>query len=133
MPKILKTDKRTVKNHSKITIYMFSALKGLVLFLIGLLITSLLIIKNSSNDGIIFYIFSFVLMALGGFVSGFSAHKKLKGRGFINGVIAASIYLLVLFIIIIISMKFQVGTNILLIAPICLVSGFLGGMVSANT
>ncbi len=132
MPKILKTSKKSDKKQNKITIYFFSAAKGLIFFINGLIPLSLFILKNSSNTAFV-YAFSFVLMALGGFISGFSAYKKLRGRGFFNGIIAASIYMGVLFVLIIALMKFQVKTNILLIAPICLLSGFFGGTVGANT
>lgn len=132
MPKILKTQKKSDKKHNKITVYCISAIKGLVIFLNGLGVLSLLVLKNSS-DSAVFYIFSFVIMALGGFFSGFSAYRNLRGRGFINGVIASVIYMGVIFIFTVALMRFNISANILIIAPVCLISGFLGGTVGANT
>ncbi len=132
MPKILKTVKKTDKKYSKTTVYCISAIKGLVIFLIGLVILSLLVLNNSSDSGV-FYVFSFVIMSLGAFLSGFSAYRKLRGRGFINGIIASAIYMGIIFIFTIALMRFNISANILMIAPVCLISGFLGGTVGANT
>lgn len=132
MPKILKTHKKNDKKQSKITVYCISALKGLMIFLNGIGLLSLLLLKNST-DSVVFYIFSFVIMALGGFFSGFSAYRKLRGRGFLNGIIASAIYMGIIFIFTIALMRFNISANILIIAPVCLISGFLGGTVGANT
>ena len=132
MPKILKTHKKNDEKYSKTTVYCISAIKGLMIFLNGLGILSLLVLKNSS-DSVVFYVLSFVIMALGGFFSGFSAYRNLRGRGFINGIIASAIYMGIIFIFTIALMRFNISANILIIAPICLISGFLGGTVGANT
>lgn len=132
MPKILKTHKKNDKKQSKITVYCISALKGLMIFLNGIGLLSLLLLKNST-DSVVFYVFSFVIMALGGFFSGFSAYRKLRGRGFLNGIIASAIYMGIIFIFTIALMRFNISANILIIAPVCMISGFLGGTVGANT
>lgn len=132
MPKILKTHKKNDKKQSKITVYCISALKGLMIFLNGLGLLSLILLKNST-DSVVFYVFSFVIMALGGFFSGFSAYRKLRGRGFLNGIIASAIYMGIIFIFTIALMRFNISANILIIVPVCLISGFLGGTVGANT
>ncbi len=132
MPKILKTHKKNDKKQSKITVYCISALKGLMIFLNGLGLLSLLLLKNST-DSVVFYVFSFVIMALGGFFSGFSAYRKLRGRGFLNGIIASAIYMGIIFIFTIALMRFNISANIMIIAPVCMISGFLGGTVGANT
>lgn len=132
MPKILKTHKKNDKKQSKITVYCISALKGLMIFLNGLGLLSLILLKNST-DSVVFYVFSFVIMALGGFFSGFSAYRKLRGRGFLNGIIASAIYMGIIFIFTIALMRFNISANILIIVPVCMISGFLGGTVGANT
>ena len=132
MPKILKTHKKNDKKYSKTTVYCISALKGLMIFLNGLGLLSLLLLKNST-DSVVFYVFSFVIMALGGFYSGFSSYRKLRGRGFLNGIIASAIYMGIIFIFTIALMRFNISANILIIVPVCMISGFLGGTVGANT
>ena len=103
-----------------------------MIFLNGLGLLSLILLKNST-DSVVFYVFSFVIMALGGFFSGFSAYRKLRGRGFLNGIIASAIYMGIIFIFTIALMRFNISANILIIVPVCLISGFLGGTVGANT
>ena len=132
MAKILKTLKKNDKKYSKPTVYCISALKGLMIFLNGLGLLSLILLKNST-DSVVFYVFSFVIMALGGFFSGFSAYRKLRGRGFLNGIIASAIYMGIIFIFTIALMRFNISANILIIVPVCMISGFLGGTVGANT
>lgn len=132
MPKIIKTNNKSGKQQNKIITYILSSVKGIVLFIIGLIILSLVILNNPS-ESLFVYVFSYILIALGGFTSGYSAYKSLRGRGFLNGIVAASIYMCFLLILIVVLMKFQVKTNVLLIIPICVISGFLGGTIGANT
>ena len=129
---LLHGTKEKDKKYSKITTYFISALKGFIVFLIGLLILSLLILKKSSDSQVL-YLFSFLIMALGGFISGLSAFKNLRGRGFINGITAAAIYLGLLIITVVCLMRLNISGNILLTVPVCLIAGFLGGTIGANT
>lgn len=131
MPKIIKTKKKN-KNQSKLLAYMLSAVKGLIVFVSGILIISLLLLK-SSESSIVYFIASYFVIALGAFISGYSGYKSLRGRGYQNGLVTAGIYVAVIFILITALMRFNIDTNILLIIPISLVSGFVGGTVGANT
>ncbi len=132
MPKIIKTKKKRDKSYSKPVLYVFSVLKGLLIFITGILMTSILILKTSSSSQF-FYIFAYLILALGAFISGFDAYRKIKGRGFVNGLIASAAYAITSLIIITISLKFDISLQVLLILPISLISGFLGGTVGANT
>ncbi len=132
MPKILKTSKKKERKYNKFTIYCIAAVKGFLVFVIGFAMLSLLVLKNSSESQVLYYL-SFFVMALGGFVSGFSAYRKLQDRGFLNGITGSAIYMVFLLITIICLMRFNISANILLTVPLCLISGFLGGTVGANT
>ena len=132
MPSIIKTKKNREKKHSKQVTYLFCALKGFLVFIIGSLLLGFLLFK-SQNNSLTLYIFLYFVIALGGFISGFSAYRRLKGRGFINGVIASIVYCSFIFFVVILMMRFNVSAQMLLLIPICVLSGFLGGTVGANT
>lgn len=132
MLQILKTKSKKDKKHSKKYIYCASALKGLLFFSIGFVALSFLLMKSNGNS-MFYYIFGYVLIAFGAFISGFSAYKKLRGRGFQNGIIASAVYFVAVFMLIIFCMRFTVNIRLLLILPIALGSGFLGGVAGANT
>lgn len=131
MPSIIKTKKTKDKKYSKQVTYLFCALKGLFIFITGSLLLSFLLYKTQNNN-LTLYIFFYILIAFGGFVSGFNSYKQLKGRGFLNGLIASGIYCGFILLIAIVLMKFSVSSQILLLIPVCITSGFIGGTVSAN-
>lgn len=132
MPKVLKSVKKSDKSYSKAVLYSFSVIKGLLIFIIGIAVLSLTVLKNNSSS-YVFYCFAYLIIGLGAFASGFFAHKKLHGRGFLNGLISSSIYAVAILITVTIVMRFKVSANIFIVVPVCAVSGFLGGTVSANT
>jgi hypothetical protein len=73
----------------------------------------------------------YLSIALGGFVSGYLAHNRVKGRGFIDGIIGASVYLVMLLFILSLLIKLNLSANILIIVPIAIASGFVGGVAKA--
>ena len=134
MPKIIKTriakGKKSNKKYSTKTLYVLSALKGFIVSFAGLLITSYLLYKN--GDFSFFYkMIIYLSIAMGGFLSGYIAHNKVRGRGFLDGIISASVYSLMLIFIFALLLKLNVTAHILIIVPICLLSGFIGGIVKA--
>ena len=66
-------------------------------------------------------------------LSGFIANKKLHGRGYINGLLSAVIYLSLYIITALLLMHFKVNTNILILVPVAVLSGISGGIISANS
>ena len=134
MPKIIKTkisgNKKSSKKYSVKTNYIISASKGFAIALIGLFIVSFLLYKNNS-----FTLFNkliiYLSIALGGFVAGLSAHNRLRGRGFINGIIASAIYIALLSFILILVLKLNFSAHMLIIYPVAILSGFVGGVVKA--
>lgn len=132
MSKTLKSGKKNEKSKSRAVLYCFAVIKGLIVFTLGIAVLSLIILKNNPNSTV-FYCFAYLIIALGSFTGGFGAHKKLRGRGFLNGLTASAVYMAVILIATVLIMKFNFSSNILIIVPICLISGFLGGTVSANT
>ena len=133
MPKIIKTkikNSKTKKKYSTKTTYILSAVKGSVFSLNGLFLISLLLHKG--NDFNLFYkIMIYLVIGLGGFVSGFIAHSRVKGRAFLDGIIPSVIYISFLSFVMILLLKLNFSSHILIIYPIAVISGFLGGIIKA--
>lgn len=134
MPKIIKTkisgDKKKRRKYSKGTLYFISASKGFIVALIGLFIISFLLYKNNNftffNKMIIY-----LAVSLGGFISGLSAHNNVKGRGFADGLISSSLYVTALLLLLIIILKLNFSAHLLILYPVALISGFIGGIAKA--
>jgi putative membrane protein (TIGR04086 family) len=133
MPKIIKTkikNSKKKKKYSTKTTYILSAVKGLVFSLNGFFLISLLLHKG--NDFNLFYkIMIYLVIGLGGFISGFIAHSRVKGRAFLDGIIPSVIYVSFLSFVMILLLKLNFSSHILIIYPIAVISGFLGGIIKA--
>ncbi len=125
MPKIIKTKKLTNKSYGVPALYAFAVLKGFAVFLNGLIMCSFMVLKSQQSN--FFYYLVFMFVALGAFLSGYSASKKIMGKGFLKGLISSGIYMLGIFVVSLILMKFNISVNILMLIPLCLIPGFIGG------
>ncbi len=129
MPKILKT--KTTKEYPVIIEYLFSVIKGLI-FSIGLLCLLALFIYSKADFNIFYKVIIYVIIGLGAFISGFIAYKRIKQKGILNGVISGLIYGFVITIIIIFLSSFKISSQIIYIPLISVISGTMGGVISAN-
>lgn len=130
MPKIIKTKKITNKNYNIPTLYAFSVIKGLIIFFIGALLCAFMVLRSSQSNFFFYLIYLFI--ALGAFLCSFSASKKIKGRGIIKGLISSGIYSVVILIMSIVLMRFNISGNILLLFPVCLLPGVVGGILAVK-
>ncbi len=130
MPKIIKTKKLTNRTYGIPALYTFAVLKGLAVFLNGLIMCSFMVLKSQQSN--FFYYLAYLFVALGAFLCGYSASKKIKGKGFLKGLISSGIYMLVIILASLILMKFSISVNILLLIPLCLIPGFTGGNLAVK-
>lgn len=130
MPKIIKTKKLTNRTYGVPALYAFAVLKGLAVFLNGLIMCSFMVLKSQQSN--FFYYLAFMFVALGAFLCGYSASKNVIGKGFLNGLASSGIYMLIIFLISLILMKFNISVNILFIVPLCLIPGFIGGNLAVK-
>ncbi len=136
MLKIMKTKKVNGSKRSGIQnpvlIHLFSAVKGIVVTAIILLLVSFMVLKSTS-----FTMFTklviYLSVVVGAFLSGFVSHRKNKGKGYLCGALASLFYVALFIAISLVIMKFNVSVNLVLVIPIIAVSGVVGGIVSANT
>ena len=116
----------------KFKIYGISVLKGSLVYIIGLSLLAIIMDKLKTDSDFIYYI-AYIFVMLGGFVCAVSAYKKIKGRGFLTGIISSVPYSVVIFVITAILLKFNLNINILFVFLLSAMGGFLGGITAANT
>ena len=135
MLEYIKADMKKNKINCKLNkppfIYLFSVLKGLIFSFFCILAVSLLHINNGTFNGFT-KIIIYVAIGIGSFITGYTAFKRLKGRGIVNGFISSLIYSVVYITILLVITGFQVNERVLLVPLVILFFGILGGIVSAN-
>lgn len=112
--------------------YIIGVLRGLAVFLSFYLIIAFIMNKTNS-DMVLLYYLMYVFIILGGFVCGVYVYKKLRGRGFLTGIISTVPYSLLVFLIFCLINGFSVSGEILILFLLSLSGGFLGGITAANT
>ncbi len=136
MPKIIKTKPIKRKNSFSKDInpvlgLLLSGLKGFIFTFIMFLLVAFNIYKGNDFTPVIMVILYFII-AVGGFISGLNAAKTVKGRGIINGLWGGLVYLCLLLILNASLLKFSVNSNILILIPVCLIGGIIGGIYNSN-
>lgn len=112
--------------------YIIGVLKGFAVFSILFLLTALIMYKFNLDNKALYYLI-YLFIALGGFISAISVYKRVRGRGFLTGVIASLPYSLLVFLLIGLISGFNMSGNILIVFLLTLSGGFLGGVTAANT
>lgn len=112
--------------------YLFGVLRGFILFLVLYSVLSLFMYKTNIQSAALYYLM-FLFIILGGFVCGVYVYKKVRGRGFLTGVISSVPYSILVFLSFCLINGFNVSGNIFLVFLLSLSGGFLGGITAANT
>lgn len=112
--------------------YIKALVIGVAVFCLGTVLVAL-ILQNNNKETAVLRILPYILLALGGFTAAVSAYKSLRERGFLNGLIAGVLFAVVIFSTICICLNFEITAKLIIIFPICLVAGFVGGITAANT
>ncbi len=134
MPKIKKVNKKVERNEffELLKKYLPSYLKGLIVAISGILFASFAYYKTSINSDLI-YFSNYFFIALAAFIAGNSTYNKFKGRGIINGVLGAMPLVLSILIFIAVFSYNTISVFVLIIVPIVLLFGSLGGIIGSNT
>lgn len=126
--KKLKSDSQ---NLNLILKYMPCLIKGLLITMVGILVLSFAYYKMSGHS-VVFYYLNYLFIAFGAFVTGNATYHKSGGRGIVAGAIGA-IPLMLIDLILILSLSYNnVSTLILIIMPICIILGAIGGIIGSN-
>ncbi len=120
------------KRLTKIKPYVIGVLRGLGVFSAFYFIIALIMNKTSS-DSALFYYLMYLFIILGGFVCGVYVYKKVRGRGFLTGIISTVPYSLLVFLIFCLVNGFNISGEVLIVFLLSLSGGFLGGITAANT
>ena len=112
--------------------YLFGVLRGFVVF--SLLYSGLSFVMYKTNsESKILYCLMFAFIILGGFICGVYVYKKVRGRGFLTGLLSTVPYSYFVFFVICFINGFTVSSDIFLVFLLSLSGGFLGGVTAANT
>lgn len=111
--------------------YLISVLFGTLVTVVILLLLGLILVNNTDFN-LFIKIMMYGSLFFSGFVSGYYLNKKLKGRGYVNGFFAGLLNALFSIVVITALLNFNFSVNILLILPVVVLGGVVGGIVRAN-
>ena len=112
--------------------YLFGVLKGSLVFFIFYLALAFFMLKTNTQSPLLYYLI-LLFIILGGFACGVDVYKRVRGRGFLTGIISSVPYSLVVFFVIIAINGFDFSAKSLVILLLSVIGGFLGGITAANT
>lgn len=116
----------------KIKPYLFGVLRGASVFGVLYILIAFIMYKTGSESALFYYL-TFLFIILGGFVCGVYVYKKVKGKGFLTGLISTVPYSMLVFLLFCLINGFKVSGDIFLVFLLSLSGGFLGGITAANT
>lgn len=120
------------KNYNKIKPYLKGVFIGDLLFIVGVIICGLILYKSDSTSSFFYYI-PYVFMFFGAFFCGISVQKGVGGRGFLIGILSSLPYLTTIILFVCVFLRFNVSVNLLITIPVCLLGGFIGGIIAVNS
>ena len=117
---------------NKVKPYILGCTIGFITFIIGLIISSLILLKTDINNTFI-YIIPLIFLFIGSFLCGVKVQHKAGGRGFLTGILSTIPLFFLIILLVSILLNFKVGTFIFITFPICIFGGFFGGITAVNT
>ena len=116
----------------KLKPYIFGVIKGNAVFCVFYFALAFFMLKTNAQSPAFYYLM-FLFIMLGGFVCAVCVYKRVKGRGFLTGIISSVPYSLVVFLIISAINGFEISVKTLVVLLLAVIGGFLGGVTAANT
>ncbi len=116
----------------KIKPFFLGTVRGLLIFCAMYFLLAFIMYKTNADMAALYYLI-YLFIILGGFICGVYVYKKVRGRGFLTGIIASVPYSVAVFLIFCLLNSFNISSNILLVLLLTLSGGFLGGITAANT
>ena len=112
--------------------YLPCFFKGELVIVFGILVLTFAYYKISGDNNYLYY-FSLIIIALGSFFTGNNTYKKFGGRGIVSGFIGSLPLAFINLMIVLIFCLKTTNWFILLILPISLISGAIGGILASNS
>ncbi len=112
--------------------YLPCFFKGELIIIFGILVLTFAYYKISGDNNYMYY-FSLIIIALGSFFTGNNTYKKFGGRGIVSGFIGSLPLAFINLMIVLIFCLKTTNWFILLILPISLISGAIGGILTSNS
>lgn len=111
--------------------YIPAFLKGFILMLFGILVLTFAYYKLQEKNDLL-YFSCFFIIAISAFFTGSSTYKKLSGRGIIVGTLGTVPLTIVELCLILIFGFEAISSFVLIIIPLNLIFGAIGGIVASN-
>ena len=125
-------NKKNNNNINLILKYLPCFLIGELIIIAGIFVLSLAYYKIPGSNSYLYY-FTFLIVGFGSFITGKKTYKRLGGRGFLSGILGTlPIALINLLITYLFSLK-NADFFILLILPISILCGAVGGVLASNS
>ena len=116
----------------KLKPYILGVIRGSVVFCIFYFALAFFMLKTNAQSPAFYYLM-FLFIMLGSFVCAVYVYKRVKGRGFLTGIISSVPYSLVVFLIISAINGFDISAKTFVVLLLAVTGGFLGGITAANT
>ncbi len=116
----------------KILLILSGTLKGSLFYVLGLCVLAIIMYSLKSDSGVLYYAL-YIFIMLGSFVCAIATCKKVKGRGFLIGLLSSIPYGIVVLLLTAILTGFRLSTSVLMVFLLSLLGGFLGGITAVNT
>ena len=111
--------------------YLIQTSYTIIIFIVGLLLTSILYYFNITNDkinGILIYLVSFVSIFIGALKTG----KITKQKGIISGLIYFAFVFIIMFLLSITVFNIQIKLNMFIYYLVILIFSVLGSIIGKN-
>lgn len=125
-------NKKYIAFINKFKPYLLGVIRGIGVFTALYLILSFIMYKTNFESPFLYFLM-FLFIILGGFICGVYVYKKVRGRGFLTGILSTIPYSIFIFLLISIINNFTLTSDILIVFMLSLAGGFLGGVTAANT
>ena len=127
-----KFNKKNSNSFNLLFKYLPCFLKGEVMIIFGIFVLSFAYYKISGYNNILYYS-TFLVVASSAFITGRATYKKLGGRGIISGFLGSLPIAIINTLIVYISSYKSTSLFILIILPVSIFSGAIGGILASNS
>lgn len=111
--------------------FLISIIIGISAFVLLLSICAFLLLKININSNYLF-LFNFVVSAISVFIGAFVSAYKSKNKKLLKGLLTSLILIIIYFFLFLFMNKYIFTMNLLLIIPVCILTGFIGCVTGIN-
>lgn len=123
--------RKRLKMDAGIKSLLMGLLAGTILFLLASVVLAFVMTKSDISYPVIRYV-CFGITAAASLTAGFVGKKRSRLKGICAGLIAAALLVVPVFLLTVLVNRFRFSEEILLLLPVGLLFGAIGGIISSN-